>query len=44
MDGFVDNSIIKNLQSIFKDYISKPDEFMTKLNVIKFFFKSIKST
>ena len=38
MDGFVDNSIIKNLQSIFKDYISKPDEFMTKLNVIKFFF------
>ena len=38
MDGFVDNSIIKNLQSIFKDYISKPDEFITKLNVIKFFF------
>ena len=38
MDGFVDNSIIKNLQSIFKDYVSKPDEFITKLNVIKFFF------
>ena len=38
MEGFVDNSIIKNLQSIFKDYISKPDEFITKLNVIKFFF------